>query len=89
MKRVYVIFEDRYAEDPWGTHEGKFIDVYDTPQAAVESIRVWAESQQNVADRKAEKMSEALTILNKADPYDSEAKIMVKHYIRSTLLKSS
>ena len=40
MKRVYVVFEDRYAEDPWGTHEGKFIDVYDNLQAAVEYIRI-------------------------------------------------
>ena len=89
MKRVYVVFEDRYSEDEWGTHEGKFIDVYDNPQAAVESIRIWAESQLNVADRKSDKMSERLTILSKISPYSCEDKIIVTHYIKSTLLKSS
>ena len=89
MKRVYVVFEDRYTVEEWGTHEGKFIDVYDNPQAAVESIHMWAESQQNVADRKTDKTSEYLTILNKISPYSSEDKIIVKHYIKSTLLKSS
>lgn len=89
MKRVYVVFEDRYAEDPWGTHEGKFIDVYDNLQSAIESIRIWAESSQNVVNRKTEKMSEDLAILNKTDPYSSESRILIKHYIKSTLLKSS
>ena len=89
MKRVYVVFEDRYSEDEWGTHERKFIDVYDNPQAAVESIRIWAESQLNVANRKSDKMSEYLTILNKTSPYSNEEKIIVKRYIESTLLKSS
>lgn len=89
MKRVYVVFEDRYAEDPWGTHEGKFIDVYDNLQAAVEYIRIWAESKQNVVDRKMDKLSENLTILDKTDPYANDAKIIAKRYIKSTLLKSS
>ena len=89
MKRVYVVFEDRYAEDPWGTHEGKFIDVYDNLQAAVEYIRIWAESQQNVVDRKTDKVSETLTMLDKTDPYSNDTKIITKRYIKSTLLKSS
>lgn len=89
MKRVYVVFEDRYAEDPWGTHERKFIDVYDNLQAAEESIHTWAESQQNVMSRKTEKLKEDLAILNRADPYANDSRIIVKHYIESTLLKSS
>lgn len=89
MKRVYVVFEDRYAEDPWGTHERKFIDVYDNLQAAEESIHTWAESQQNVMSRKTEKLKEDLAILNRTDPYANDSRIIVKHYIESTLLKSS
>ena len=95
MKRVYVVFEDKHENGgafsdyycDW--YDDKFVDVYDTPQAAIASIHDWADSLEDVLDRKTDKASEELIIRNKKDPYSSDSKTFVKRVVKSTLLKSS
>ena len=97
MKRVYAVFETRYEGDgpyldeysPLRWYEDKFIDVYDNFPAAIESIRVWAEDQENAISRKTDRTTEELILLDKTSPYNNETKILVKRVVRSTLLKSS
>lgn len=97
MKRVYVIFEDRHEGDgpfledynPLKWYEDKFIEVYDNLPAAIESIRQWAECQQNTRYRNSGKTSEELTVLDNTCPYNNETMIFLRRVIKSTLLKSS
>lgn len=97
MKRVYVVFEDHFEGggplleeyDPLKWYEDKFVDVYDNLQAAIESIRNWADSYENPIERKSDKTSEYLVILDRTCPYNNESTIEMKRVVVSTLLKSS
>lgn len=101
MKRVYVIFESRYdswtepktSDDWWEyasrNYEDKFIDVYDNYQSATQNIKDWAEYMDGVLDRRSEKLSETLTILDGESPYSYDDSITIKREIKSVLLKSS
>lgn len=97
MKRVYVIFEDRHEGggpfleeyEPLKWYENKFVDVYDNLPAAIESIRQWADCQQNVAYRNSGKASEELAILDRTCPYNNDTQIFMARVVKSTLLKSS
>ena len=70
-------------------YEDKFIEVYDNYQAAVQSIKEWAEQQENIISRKSNKDSEEVRINASYSPYSYEDVIWRKREIRSTLLKSS
>ena len=97
MKRVYVVFESSsdnctdYCDWIFATYnyEDKFIEVYDNYQAAVQSIKEWAEQQENVISRKSNKDSEEVRSNTPHNLYFNEDVIWRKREIRSTLLKSS
>ena len=96
MKRIYVVFEDHheggcgpFSDYICDWYDDKFIEVYDNFQAAMASIRNWADAQNNVVSRKSDRTSEELTVKNMTDPYSNDAKTHMRRFIVSTLLKSS
>ncbi len=99
MKRVYVVFEsssDSYWNevlDDWfylqKNYEDRFIDVYESYPAAVQSIREWAKSFSNVVHRRSDSAFEEVVLIDENSPYSNEDKIWLKREVKSTLLKSS
>lgn len=96
MKRVYCVFETSHDNadynDDWAyvTHnyEDRFIDVYDNYQAAVSSIKDWADHHSYIIERSSGKSYEEV-VFKEHDPYTNDYRIHIRREIKSVLLKSS
>lgn len=98
MKRVYCVFESRWCElalyDNYGfienNYDDRLIDIYDNHQAAVLSIKDWAEHHPDIVERRSGDYNEAFdfketSLINSDFKYN----VTMCRKIRSILLKSS
>lgn len=92
MKRVYCVFETSHDNYDWVNavynYEGRFIDVYDNYQAAVLSIKDWADHHLNIVERSSGKSYEEV-VFKDINPYTDDYRIHMRREIKSVLLKSS
>lgn len=99
MKRVYCVFETShdnavYNEYGWSyavyNYEDRFIDVYDNYQAAVLSIKYWADHHSDIVERRSGDHYESIDIKETwlISP-DFKYNVTMRREIKSVLLKSS
>lgn len=96
MKRVYCVFETchdtYYNECDWSyaayNYEDKFIEVYDNYQAAVLSVKDWADHHSHIVERSSGRSYEEV-VFKEINPYNDDYRIHMRREIKSTLLKSS